>query len=331
MVIEKSRCVFMTKAFLIGAGATRAQYSEAPLSADFFEKLREGNRPLFNHINQTLEDHIPNSLIESNVEDIMILSYNFPQSIKTSFLESLFTAIDILISIPTKSNIGNMRQYLNSESRNPPTIFKTLLTDARLNKNDFFMTLNYDLCLDREILNEQGEIDYGLDKGYLSNDSEIPVSDNQNFSVYHFHGSINWENLGGNKLKIYKGAINPKYTKMGSNMYLIPPGKKEIYPLLKGIWDVAENRLLNADELIIIGCSLNPDDNELIDLLIKFIEENGIENIKLIYRSTFKDTSKEDYYESILGRGFKGFPYGFTLNAPDGKQGALEFIFNNSK
>lgn len=29
----------MVRAFLIGAGATKAQYPDAPLSADFFEKL----------------------------------------------------------------------------------------------------------------------------------------------------------------------------------------------------------------------------------------------------------------------------------------------------
>ena len=305
----------MTKAFLIGAGATRAEYEKAPLSADFFKQLKNRHGDLFRHIKATIEQHISTSLEESNVEEVMISSYNFPQSIKTAFLESLYMAINILIAEPTNSHATFINEYLSGRLRYKPTLFKTLLTDNRLDKNDFFMALNYDLYLDREILYIQNKIDYGIGNEFNISSTNINISNEQNFSIYHLHGSLNWELFSGNRLDINIGAINPKHVRTGSNLCLIPPGKKELNPILKSIWEIAEKRLLDAEELIIIGCSLNPDDTELINLLKKFINKNGTKKIKLVYKSTstLKDTPKEDYhYKNIIGDGFKGFPYGFT-------------------
>ena len=111
----------------------------------------------------------------------------------------------------------------------------------------------------------------------------------------------------------------------------MPPGIKELSPILKVIWENAEHKLLKSDELIIIGCSLNPEDKKLIDLIRTFRDKKGINKIKIIHY--IPGLSGEEYtdltFENIIGVGYKGYGHGFNLNGPSrNTPGAIKFIFS---
>lgn len=325
----------MVRAFLIGAGATKAEYLEAPLSNDFFGILKKTNKPLFNKINDVIHVHLGPAaapLEDFNVEDVMELAVNFPESNRISFLGNLHSAIYELLASRTESTSEDIKGYLRGTIQRPQALLKTLLVDSRLKKDDFFITLNYDLYLDREILSiNHGKIDYGIKEEHLGWIKEINLSSKPDFSVYHLHGSLNWE-IVNNAIGVHLGAVRPRSSRVGSNLCLVPPGNKEFPPMLKPIWEVAENRLMEADELIIIGCSLNVKDTALIKLIKKFVNKKGAKNVKIIYKKDdlFGGSEKVNYLK-IVGQEITLFPFGFFINGPDprsGRHGAIEFIFD---
>jgi hypothetical protein len=312
----------MSRAFLIGAGATQAQYKHAPLCKNFFQKMKDLIPDHFSTMNKAIGSYIPSKLEKSNVEDVMKLVSNIQSSNRVAFLYSLHLAISMLLAPETKSNRDYMLDYINGEITSPPTHFRTLLATGELNKDDFFLTLNYDLYLDREILYELDKINYGFLKDNIER-SEMKYRYENELSVYHLHGALNWE-IVGTKIKIHMGAHHPKYRGAGFNLCLIPPGYNKKYSLLDPIWKIAENRLRHANELIIIGCSLNPMDKELIELVKKFVSTKGSQNIKIVY----KVDNDVDYYRmdkkyaKIIGNKFKAYRDGF-----DNK--AIDFILNS--
>ncbi|MFA5795116.1 MAG: hypothetical protein WC980_08670 [Candidatus Brocadiia bacterium] len=321
----------MSRAFLIGAGATRAEYPGAPLSDDFLKLLGGRNPALYQRIKESVIPHIggEKQLYDANIEDLMDISYKFPKEVQNTLLDSVHSAIYELLADTTQSDVAYIHNYINGNVIREPSLFKTLLLDGRLNKDDFFMTLNYDLYLDREVLLiNNGRIDYGIRDEFklFDNDISLRLLPDQIFSVYHLHGSLNWQ-LTGDKITVLRGAIRPKYTRDGSSVCIVPPGRKELNPSLKSIWDVAESRLKNADELIIIGCSLNPDDIELIDLLKK-----GPDRIKVINwdkrLSQATAIEEENAVNRNLGKRYRAYHHGFRLHPLSGGQRAFDFIFS---
>ena len=146
-------------------------------------------------------------------------------------------------------------------------------------------------------------------------------------SVYHLHGALNWTFAGNNrdKIDIEKGAVLPSWRRGNNNLCLVPPGKKELYPILKQLWKVSEERLIKSDELIVIGCSLNPNDNELNSLISKFVKLKGSNKVKII---TSNDSQSINNYHRIIGQGLNLDNHGFNLINPTGYKGSLEFIFS---
>lgn len=320
----------MTRAFLIGAGATRAQYDKAPLSSDFFEKLSENDSDFFNSIKTNIYQFIREDLRKLNIEDVLIKAEGFPQSIENNLYYHIFTAIYKLLAEPTKSDMQYMENYISGNTTDSPTIWGDILMDNRLSEDDFFLSLNYDLFLDREIIAKNKHIDYGLGEYSLSfRDEKIRVYNSQIFSVYHLHGALNWE-IKGKKIQVRKGAINPSFVRSGPNICIVPPGRKDIHPLLKDVWDISEKRLKNADEIIIIGCSLNIEDKQLLELIRSNIKNK---KIKIISKSEVGGMNPENInfnYKKILDVDFQLHPYGFKLTGPEREpnNGAVEFIFS---
>ena len=319
----------MVRAFLIGAGATKAQYTETPLTSDFFRKLKDKNHELFKSISNNLPSYIKEEkpLLEINIEQIMNLSYDFDESIRNSFIQEVYLSIYELLAVTTESTETDINYAINGVLRGLPTLFNKLINEPRLNDEDFFMTLNYDLYLDREIVYHQKSIDYGLPKDRISGNMPLQLNGN-NLSVYHLHGALNWifDGNSRNDINIAKGAVMPSWRRGNHNLCLVPPGKKDLYPILKQLWQVAEERLMKADELIIIGCSLNPDDEELIKLISKFVNLKGSNKVKII---TSNDSQSINNYNKIIGQNLRIRSHGFNLINPSGYEGSLDFIFNN--
>jgi len=312
----------MTKAFLIGAGATKAQYATAPLCNDFFQRLSEKNNKLFNFLKNAVKTHINRDIEKLNIEYVMKLYDSFPETLKTQFMVSIYRAIYDLLAKTTGSLEGEIRTAMQRANVLYVTHFQTLLLDPRIDETDFFMTLNYDLYLDREVLTIEKKIDYGIDPKSLYHDYAFK-SNEQNFSVYHLHGALNWRNAG-NKIQVEIGAIEPVQGRKGSNLCIVPPGRKalELYPAMQTVWKTAEYRLLNeANELVVIGCSLNPGDKELCNLVKKFVDKNGSKNVTVIYNinNDMNYVKIDQEYMKIIKGPFKVYRNGLNNNA-------IEFI-----
>lgn len=131
--------------------------------------------------------------------------------------------------------------------------------------------------------------------------------------------------INRDKIDIEKGAVLPSWRRGNNNLCLVPPGKKELYPILKQLWKVSEERLIKSDELIVIGCSLNPNDNELNSLISKFVKLKGSNKVKII---TSNDSQSINNYHRIIGQGLNLHNHGFNLINPTGYKGSLEFIFS---
>jgi len=309
----------MVRAFLIGAGATRAQFPSAPLSKDFLEKISEVNGPLFDAIRKVASSLVGSDIRKWDIEDLMFLSYSLEKSHRDLFLANLYSAIWEVLTKTTFDE--DIRLY----PKGSETIFKRLLCDERLSPEDFFMSLNYDLYLDREIYSIQQSIDYGIDKNFI-NMNRINGDKVLEFSLYHLHGSLNWRFRPNGRLDISINAIEPKHNRQGTDMCIIPPGIKELNSVLEYIWVKAEGRLERADELIIIGCSLNPDDNELISMLHKFIETGG--KVKVIHLAENEESRFYENYDSVFDE-YEDYPLGFDIVGMGG--GVIEFIFDNTE
>ena len=319
----------MVRAFLIGAGATRAQYDTAPLNSDFFMKLDSSLPHIYNKITKDIKKYIGEiPLSTTNIEKVMQLSDSFPSSIKNSFMQLIHVSIYELIADSTNSTSSAISDALNEKSRQIPTLFNTLLNDTRLNDEDFFLTLNYDLYLDIEVLSHKKFIDYGIRKERVTK-SHIPLNfDMRELSIYHLHGALNWylvENRKEELIAIRDYPIAPSWRRGIPNICLLPPGKKDLNPILNEVWQVSETRLKMADELIIIGCSLNQDDLELNDLIGKFVKIKGASKVKIICNEN--DHVSIENYNKTIGTGYKIHPYGFNLVEVNG-QNSIEFIFS---
>lgn len=316
----------MVRAFLIGAGATKAEFPNAPLSNDFFKKILNVNRPLYASLDRIFNPYIKRKLVNANIEDMMILCYNdFSDSQRESILANIYLAISEILS--RFSFTGS----ITSPNRGPETSFKTLLRDSRISQQDFFITLNYDLYLDREIYTKLRGVDYGIDRKFISGQN-FTLLDNPFHSIYHIHGSLNWEFKPKEKIYLQSSGVAPMYDMYGSNICLVPPGKKKINPILESIFIKAKNRLLTADELIIIGCSLNPDDKMLINIINKFDTKKGPGHVKIIHNEMSEEHINYKNFRNAVSS-YENYPYGFNIEGPHGnpKDGAIEFIFGNTK
>ena len=162
----------MTKAFLIGAGATNAEYGNAPLSNNFLKILRDKQDPLFDSIYEVVKDRVEgqDGLVKENIEDLMIMANEpgFPETYKTQFIASLHRAIYKLLTSETKSTEPFTKEYVTNTELKNPTLFYKMMRNSRLDERDFFITLNYDLYLDREVLLRQRKIDYGIKKEFVN-------------------------------------------------------------------------------------------------------------------------------------------------------------------
>lgn len=319
----------MVRAFLIGAGATRAQYQTAPLNSDFFRILCDSHLNIYTKISKDIKKYIGDiPLLNISLENVMNLSSSFPKSIKNSFIQLIHLSIYRLLSDSTNSTPHAIKAALNESSEGIPTLFNTLINDDRLNEEDFFLTLNYDLYLDIEVLSHKKLIDYGLRQEIVIK-RDIPLDFNKHeLSVYHLYGAINWyldENSREERIYITDIPIIPSWRRGTPNICLMPPGNKELNSILKEVWQISELRLMTADELVIIGCSLNLDDIKLNNMINKFVKMKGSNKVKIICYEN--DQVSIENYNKTIGKGYSIHPYGFNLIEVNG-QNAIEFIFS---
>jgi len=288
----------MSKAFVVGAGLTRASYGLSPLSTDFFRLLSERNKDIYESIKSVLPEAKYPDLLVVNIEDLLSDMNAFSPTIQVHLYGNILKAIYLLIAETTESTRAGMNKHLGREDYNSaPKIVQSLINHPSIDNKDFFLTLNYDLVLDREVLKKQKYINYGLDINLVKNIGRFMVSNEKSLSVYHLHGTLNWEKNGQSNLIIHPGAILPNQKDLDSDMYIVPPGYKTIEnDTYKRIWKTAKNRLKSeTTELVIIGCSLNKEDKDLTNLINAFLDKIGEKDkIKAIKIIDLDSNSKKD-------------------------------------
>lgn len=307
----------MVRAFILGAGATRADYPNAPLDADFFQKLRSFRGDLEGALEEELSELRPDYR-EGGLEKILMEIETFSDSRQRYLRENIYKGMYSLIAQNTDSDSGFDNTFNNQKKTTSHKILVSKCSDS-----DFFITLNYDLSLDMAVWEDRASytarhsyIDYGF-LG-IQNVGKLLVTEERRKSVYHLHGSLNWSIREDNEIVVHPKAMPPLQSSSQLNPFIVPPGPKEYPPLIEHIWDTAKQRLKKADELIVVGCSLNPADEKLLEL----IKEWRTKHPKAKTRVIHLDPSLEERYRGTLGRETVFFDKGFGLDA-------IDFIFDN--
>ena len=84
-----------------------------------------------------------------------------------------------------------------------------------------------------------------------------------------------------------------------------------------------------ANELIIIGCSLNQNDKRLIKLIQSFVSSRGSDKVKVVYKKERDDNSLENHYKTIIGSDLKIYEHGFNIIDWVSRTSSIEFIFGS--
>lgn len=327
----------MVRCFLIGAGASAAQSDilgligeKLPLNKDFLSQLEYTCPAEFASLYEVYRDYSGNestgSFTSLTLEDFSNLARTFEESTQKTILKTLYKSIHKLISKPSQSTLNKVELYLSGNYSGAPPYYEQLLETC--DENDFFVSLNYDLILDRCIMRERTirnvgskSIDYGLDPSHIRTDTTITVQNDNKFTVYKPHGSVNWQKSGGgDKIFISLGALDQDNPTNENLVAVLPINKEPEFPS-NLLWEIATERAKKADELIILGCSLQKEDK----MLIKFIDEwklSGNNKVKIVCSSNNR-IRYEELFGKLDERNF--FAKGFRTNC------ISTFIFPKSK
>lgn len=277
--------------FLFGAGFTKSVFEGAPLNADLLQNLIRNK---------------PQSFLQQ-----------YQQKYQTNDIEVLLTLLDLEIA---RSEIKNQstenhnprkdRLRINKEIASYFQQFrfqegiihnKSWLESLALKlfrTNDSVITLNYDCFL-------EGLLDYfevwSPNRGYANVHNILADSlpqNQKNICIYKIHGSENFIESGTFPNKVQTAIsfeINPEiypksgaYTHFGGGMiepkpYIIAPSFVKIPHII--IADMMTKALKCAgsvNNMIIVGCSLRPEDSFLWLLLVSFLNRPSKNTRKLI-------------------------------------------------
>ena len=273
--------------FLIGAGFTKAVFSDAPLNKDLLRVLCQGTQ--CTTLKQYYREH------------------------KTNDIEILLTRLDLDILHPKAKQQTALRKVRNAIEQQLAQYFGQFRFEKEVlkrkgwleqfvklfNENDAIITLNYDCFLD-------GLLDYyevwSPSKGYGAVEVDVPdasfsnLPNPKNILIYKIHGSENFHTSAVQSdhvnprhigLAVEEGRIYPK-SGTGSNLgvlagrpYIIAPSfLKVFYPQTNRMMNEALRAAVLARNFVIIGSSLRPEDSHLWLLIDNFCQQSSRNNRK---------------------------------------------------
>lgn len=302
--------------FILGAGATRGAVEHVlinrkrikpPLNRDFFEVLERlakaesnGGRVAsrFSRLKAALEDDFPTKgqwpIPMETAFSLLYISKDFPQIFsgaagrpreagsRTEIEDFLRLTFSLLNTIAARANQDNLYTKLVS----------------RLDPQDTLITLNYDTVLDGALLAKgwNPTSGYGLIGG--SQKFKWKMSRPQssahldNVKLLKLHGSLNWLVRGTYKdiQKIF--ASKPSRVVLSDSpssnetsgfiRQIIPPiyGKFFQHCHWQNLWHGAYDAVVNAEMIVVIGCSLIETDFHLTGILSRAMREKKRKNRK---------------------------------------------------
>jgi hypothetical protein len=292
--------------FILGAGATRGAFSHvrvngkkivAPLNWDFFNiaesfakaQVNDGFRDRYDRIRKVFQEEFPTRgrwPIPMEVAfSLLYVSKDFPgifarrgprrqAGARKEIEDFLRLTFGILSAIETKVPVQNRYADLVS----------------RLEPGDTILTLNYDTLLDTALVDAGWDPakGYGLTGGtgkieWRRTKPELLAS-LANVKLLKLHGSLNWYVRGSfeklaqvfekkpSKVVISKPPRTNEFT--GFVRQIIPPiyGKFFGHKHWQGLWSTAHRALVDADTVVVIGCSLVDTDFHLSGMLSNAIK-----------------------------------------------------------
>ena len=274
------------KVFIIGAGFTRAIFSDAPLNAELLPRLAK--RP------------------NASASCKLIRRYDI------SDIEIALTRLDADIALGGHEHLRELRQEVEEEiveyfdsnvfnatsERVDSLPWLCQFLDKIVLEGDVALSLNYD-CFFEGALDYRGKWTpnggYGPLKHTLINDRREPTSP---IEVLKIHGSTSFriaKDLGDNNIRVVNLAINKKYFPRSgkyrhfgfggddAQTYLIAPSyvKRPTYEISRLMLRSGE-AVAQADTLIVIGCGLRPEDMFLYVLLTAFTDGCSLTERKII-------------------------------------------------
>ncbi|MEJ2701176.1 MAG: SIR2 family protein [Sedimentisphaerales bacterium] len=289
--------------FLIGAGFTRAVFSEAPLNKDLFHEV----------VNTNPKTKLNLYSKKYGVEDIEILLTRLDLEIaetKSNVLEQDRARIEMDIF----KYFSRFRFAKTKLDQNP---WLGKFAREVLCENDAIVTTNYDCFL-------EGLLDFyevwSPSKGYGGVEVDVPGSslsklpNPKNILIYKIRGSENFHTSAVQSdrvdprriaLAVKGGQIYPK-SGNGSNLgviagrpYVIAPSfLKVFYPQIHRMMNEALRTALLARNFVIIGSSIRPEDGHLWLLIDSFCEQNNKDKKKKLI---IVDPHADDIHNKFRG------------------------------
>ena len=322
--------------FFLGAGFSKAIDSSYPTLkelSDFVKKTIEEETD--SSVKQHFMKEIPEKLKE-NVEVLLTyLSADLPWKNATQRYEDLALYEKIIESIQFKflfDYIFSMREIqkdfflptLNLTDKNNVKIFYNYILKNNLyNNRKDIITLNYDL-ISEALINR-----YSPYQGFILDDElyQIPVpytgmrtgkTFGKNYGNPHtphlikLHGSVNWYWSGKSTADTIfcRTNFSKEQDVLGLRPCIIPPvmDKTTFYDhtILRGLWEIAERKLKQADNIYIIGFSFPPT-----DLSVRFLFQSALRNKSPQIYVVNTDTSEglKATYKEVLGESDVNYTY----------------------
>jgi hypothetical protein len=300
--------------FILGAGATRGAFRHvvvnrkrihAPINRDFFKVAErfvrargpnEGLQRRYKRIRKVFRDEFPTRgrwpIPMEEAFSLLYVSKDFPE---------------IYVARRGRRRIAGARREIEDflrltfgilsaiEERVPPDNLYTALVSS-LQPGDTLLTLNYDTLLDSALVNAGWDPTTGYDliagraKITWTRRKPAPSKTLEDVKLLKLHGSLNWYVRGS--FKKLSRIFETKPTKVlisehprtnehsGLVRQIVPPiyGKFFAHRHWRRLWGAAHAALVDAEALVIIGCSLVPTDFHLSGMLSHAIKQRKSDN-----------------------------------------------------
>lgn len=294
--------------FILGAGATRGAFSHvtvnrkrirAPLNGDFFKVVESfvrahGNAGVFHtrytRVRRVFREEFPTKghwpIPMEEAFSLLYVSKDFPEiyvrrgrrreaGARKEIEDFLRLTYGILSAIETEVAHPNLYSRLVSH----------------LQPHDTLLTLNYDTLLDSALV----DAGWNPSKGYglIGGDKKVewrrqkpePSPTLEGVRLLKLHGSLNWYVRGsfGKLSRVFEAkpskvivSERPRTNEIdGLVRQIVPPiyGKFFAHDHWRKLWSAAHEALLEADALVVIGCSLVDTDFHLTGMLSHAVKQ----------------------------------------------------------
>lgn len=300
--------------FILGAGATRGSFRhvlvngkriQAPLNGDFFKVAERfvrahgtkgGLQGRYKRIRNVFRDEFPTRgkwpIPMEEAFSLLYVSKDFPEIYVPRHGPHRVAGTRREIEDFLRLTFGILSAI---EDRVPPDNLYARLVSS-LQPGDTILTLNYDTLLDSALVNAGWDPTHGY--ALIGGNAKITWTRNEpepaealaGVKLLKLHGSLNWYVRGSfkklarifetkpTKVLISKRPRTNEYS--GLVRQIVPPiyGKFFAHRHWRQLWSVAHAALIDAEALVVIGCSLVATDFHLTGMLSHAMKQRKSED-----------------------------------------------------